>query len=67
MTGMPEAALAREIGLCYAAIAVVANCAAGRGDERRRHRDGRHRGRHAAGCGTKCNGYSNRWLIDNGG
>ncbi|MBI4190551.1 MAG: S-methyl-5'-thioinosine phosphorylase [Betaproteobacteria bacterium] len=30
MTGMPEAALAREIGLCYAAIAVVANHAAGR-------------------------------------
>ena len=32
MTGMPEAALAREIGLEYAAIAVVANHAAGRGD-----------------------------------
>jgi 5'-methylthioadenosine phosphorylase len=32
MTGMPEAALAREIGLDYAAIAVVANYAAGRGD-----------------------------------
>jgi 5'-methylthioadenosine phosphorylase len=31
MTGMPEAALAREIGLCYAAIAVVVNEAAGRG------------------------------------
>jgi 5'-methylthioinosine phosphorylase len=31
MTGMPEAALAKEIGLCYAAIAVVANYAAGRG------------------------------------
>jgi 5'-methylthioadenosine phosphorylase len=30
MTGMPEAALAREIDLCYAAIAVVANFAAGR-------------------------------------
>lgn len=30
MTGMPEAALAREIGLPYAAIAVVANYAAGR-------------------------------------
>ena len=30
MTGMPEAALAREIGLCYAAVAVVANYAAGR-------------------------------------
>ena len=32
MTGMPEAALAREIGLDYAAIAVVANFAAGRGE-----------------------------------
>ena len=31
MTGMPDAALAREIGLCYAAIAVVVNDAAGRG------------------------------------
>ncbi len=36
MTGMPEAALAREIGLCYAAIAVVANYAAGRGDSAKR-------------------------------
>lgn len=32
MTGMPEAALARELGVPYAAINVVANCAAGRGD-----------------------------------
>lgn len=31
MTAMPEAALAREQGLCYAAIAVVVNHAAGRG------------------------------------
>ena len=31
MTGMPEAALARELGLCYAALAVVLNHAAGRG------------------------------------
>jgi 5'-methylthioadenosine phosphorylase len=35
MTGMPEAALAREISLDYAAIAVVANYAAGRGDSER--------------------------------
>jgi 5'-deoxy-5'-methylthioadenosine phosphorylase len=35
MTGMPEAALAREIGLEYAAIGVVANYAAGRGDSER--------------------------------
>ncbi len=33
MTGMPEAALARELGLCYAACAVSANRAAGRGEE----------------------------------
>jgi 5'-methylthioadenosine phosphorylase len=32
MTGMPEAALARELGLSYAAIAVVVNYAAGRGN-----------------------------------
>ena len=32
MTAMPEAALAREAGLAYAAIAVVANHAAGRGE-----------------------------------
>ncbi len=33
MTGMPEAALARELELCYACVAVVANMGAGRGDE----------------------------------
>ncbi len=32
MTGMPEAALAREKGLCYASISIVANMAAGRGE-----------------------------------
>jgi 5''-deoxy-5''-methylthioadenosine phosphorylase len=32
MTGMPETALARELGLRYATCAVVANWAAGRGD-----------------------------------
>jgi 5'-methylthioinosine phosphorylase len=32
MTGMPETALAKELELDYAAIAVVANYAAGRGD-----------------------------------
>ncbi len=31
MTGMPEAALARELELCYAACALVVNWAAGRG------------------------------------
>jgi 5'-methylthioadenosine phosphorylase len=35
MTGMPEAVLAREISLEYAAIAVVANYAAGRGESER--------------------------------
>jgi 5'-deoxy-5'-methylthioadenosine phosphorylase len=34
MTGMPEAALARELELRYASIAVVANHAAGRGESR---------------------------------
>ena len=34
MTGMPEAALARELGLAYAALAVVANLAAGRAGSR---------------------------------
>ena len=32
MTGMPEAALARELGLHYAALCPIANHAAGRGD-----------------------------------
>jgi 5'-methylthioinosine phosphorylase len=32
MTGMPEAALARELGVEYAAVAAVVNFAAGRGD-----------------------------------
>lgn len=40
MTGMPEAALARELGVSYAAIAVVVNHSAGRGDSR----DGIHLG-----------------------
>lgn len=31
MTGMPEAVLARELGICYAMLAVVVNSAAGRG------------------------------------
>lgn len=34
MTGMPEAALAREAGLAYASLCVVANQAAGRGASR---------------------------------
>ncbi|MDP2397506.1 MAG: S-methyl-5'-thioinosine phosphorylase [Burkholderiales bacterium] len=34
MTGMPEAVLAREMGLCYAMLAVVVNAAAGIGANR---------------------------------
>ena len=34
MTGMPEAALAREVGMCYASIALVVNYAAGRSGNR---------------------------------
>ncbi len=34
MTGMPEAALAKELGLAYATIAIVANYGAGRGNSR---------------------------------
>jgi 5'-deoxy-5'-methylthioadenosine phosphorylase len=33
MTGMPEAALARELEMCYSTFAVVANLAAGRSEE----------------------------------
>ncbi len=33
MTGMPEAALARELELCYACVSVVANMGAGRSEE----------------------------------
>jgi 5'-methylthioinosine phosphorylase len=32
MTGMPEAALARELGLCYASLALSVNWAAGKSD-----------------------------------
>ena len=44
MTGMPEAGLAKELGLNYAAIAVVVNHAAGRGNSR----DGVHLGKMSA-------------------
>jgi len=36
MTAMPEAALSRELGIAYAALGVVANYAAGRGDSLKR-------------------------------
>jgi len=32
MTGMPEASLARELGLCYACLALSVNWAAGKSD-----------------------------------
>ncbi len=32
MTGMPEAVLARELGVCYAMLALIVNAAAGRGN-----------------------------------
>jgi purine nucleoside phosphorylase len=32
MTGMPETCLARELGLCYASISVIANPAAGKAE-----------------------------------
>ncbi len=34
MTGMPEAGLARELGLCYASFAFVVNWAAGKSRHR---------------------------------
>lgn len=39
MTGMPEAYLARELDICYAAIGVVVNDAAGRGASKKGIRD----------------------------
>ena len=33
MTGMPEAGLARELGLPMASLCIVVNAAAGRGDD----------------------------------
>jgi 5'-methylthioinosine phosphorylase len=33
MTGMPEAALARELGVAYASICMVVNPAAGKSDQ----------------------------------
>ena len=34
MTGMPEASLAKELGLAYASLCPVVNYAAGRGDSK---------------------------------
>jgi len=39
MTGMPECVLARELGMCYACVAVVTNYAAGIGDRPLSHED----------------------------
>ncbi len=53
MTGMPEAALARELGLPYCAICVVVNHAAGRGDSAHAGVDGRHRAGARVGHGAR--------------
>jgi 5'-methylthioadenosine phosphorylase len=37
MTGLPEATMAREAGLCYAALGLVTNLAAGLSDEEPAH------------------------------
>jgi 5'-methylthioadenosine phosphorylase len=47
MTGCPEAALARELGLCFAAVAVVTNAAAGMVDQPLEHEDVERLGREA--------------------
>lgn len=39
MTGLPEVVLARELGLCYATVAVVTNLAAGLGEEPPSHEE----------------------------
>lgn len=39
MTGLPEAVFAREAGLCYAAVAIVTNCAAGLQEQELKHED----------------------------
>jgi 5'-methylthioadenosine phosphorylase len=39
MTNVPEVTLAREAGICYAAVAVVANWAAGMSKDPVRHSD----------------------------
>lgn len=52
MTGMPEAALAREIGLCYAGVAIVTNAAAGLDDAPLEHSDVERFGRQAVAATT---------------
>jgi 5'-methylthioadenosine phosphorylase len=39
MTGVPEVVLAREAGMCYAAVALVVNLAAGLSDKKLSHED----------------------------
>jgi len=39
MTGVPEVVLARELGMCYATIAAVANYAAGISDHMISHKE----------------------------
>jgi len=58
MTGMPEAALARERGLPYASLCLVVNAAAGRGDQPI-HAD---IGRHLQTALTAAHRLIERWL-----
>ncbi len=39
MTGLPESIFARELGLCYAAVAIVTNYGAGLTDEPVEHEE----------------------------
>ena len=52
MTGMPEAALARELGIDYACLALVANWAAGCGD-RGQHQPARNLRQSRSGNGQR--------------
>ncbi len=61
MTGMPEAVLAREIGLPYATLAIVVNHAAGRGASRAGIAHGRHDARYCSRRRAGCSAYSLRW------
>ena len=53
MTGMPETSLAREIGLCYATVALVVNYAAGRREKLINTDEIKHAYQHSADQVTK--------------
>ena len=67
MTGMPEAALARELGLAYAALAVVVNRAAGRGASARRRVVRGHRARHRGDHGQSATDIVAKMVERHGG